>query len=123
MRKKLSVLLFALLGTCVMNFCSAKAYDPSDKSHNPFIPFKWVGPKGYWVIESNKKNPKNSIIYFYTNENVLMYKEAVNGMKINVNRKKVLTRLNNVLEASAIAWQKQHQASENEMLVTLAMKR
>jgi hypothetical protein len=116
MEKKIFISLASLLIASALNFCIA------GKGHNPEIPLKWTGPKGYWVIESNIKNPKNSIIYFYNNDDVLMYKEEVSGVKINVNRKKVVNRLENVLQVSSLAWQKEHKTMENEMLVSLVMK-
>lgn len=45
-------------------------------------------PEPYWVIESNLKTPKKSIVYFYTAGHVLMYKENVDGRKLNAGNKK-----------------------------------
>lgn len=50
-----------------------------------------------WVIESNVKTPKNSIIKFYNAQQELIYEEEIKGKKLNVNRKKVKTTLNEVL--------------------------
>lgn len=83
---------------------------------------KWVSEKGYWVIENNMKTPKNNIVYFYTNDNELVYKEKVEGIKINTNRKKVLMHLKDVLEQSVTAWEHKHIMQENQTLVALALK-
>ncbi|MGE5519334.1 MAG: hypothetical protein ACM3VS_05340 [Candidatus Dadabacteria bacterium] len=81
-----------------------------------------ISGNGYWVVESNTKTPKISILYFYTNDNVLVYKEHVQGIKIKINKRKVVNRLNNVLEQSLIAWKQQNLPAENRMLVTYALK-
>jgi hypothetical protein len=74
-------------------------------------------PKGYWVIENNVKTPKQSIIYFYNNENQVVYKETVIGKKLRVNRPRVNRRLNAVLEQSLTAWQNNRQLKDDQQLV------
>lgn len=83
----------------------------------------YTSDKGYWVIESNVKSPKNSTIYFYTTQDQLVYKETVEGTRININRKKVLLRLKNVLEQSVLTYEQNHKATQDQMLVTLALKK
>lgn len=50
-----------------------------------------------WVIESNIKTPKVSVIKFYNAKQELIYQEQINGKTINVNRVKVQKRLNEIL--------------------------
>lgn len=78
---------------------------------------KYVCDKGYWVMENNIKNPHNSVVYFYTNDNELMYKEQISGEKLNINRRKVLMRLNNVLVQNITAWERNKTYNENNFLV------
>lgn len=82
----------------------------------------WVPDNGYWVVESNIHTPKNSTLYFYNLDNVLVYKETIRGIKIKLQKKRVLKNLKNVLEQSLAAWEARHVAGENKMLVALALK-
>ena len=84
---------------------------------------KWISDKGYWVVEGNVHTPKNNTIYFYNPDNVLVYKEVLNGIKIKTNKKKVLLRLKNILEQSVTTWEQQHTATENQMLVSIALRK
>jgi hypothetical protein len=111
MKKQLSLSLVVLMLSCTFSFCSAQ------KSNHT------ITSEGYWVVESNTKTPKISVIYFYNIDNVLVYKENVDGIKIKVSRKKVISRLNNVLEQSLIAWKQDHIAGENRMLVSLSLQK
>lgn len=110
-----ATLLFVSLSTTLF------AQEPSETGQHPTP--GWVSDKGYWVVESNIKTPGNSTLYFYTTDNVLVYKENVAGMKIRLNRTKVLMRLKNVLEQSVTAWQEQHISKENQMLVAIALRK
>lgn len=83
---------------------------------------KWLSEAGYWVIENNINTPKSNIIYFYDNDNNLVYKEKLDGVKIKVSRNKTLFRLKGILEQSVTAWQQKHILKENQMLVALALK-
>jgi hypothetical protein len=84
---------------------------------------KWLSEKGYWMIESNVKTPKSSTLYFYNNDNVLVYKEKVEGVKVKINRTKVKMSLKNILEQSVTAWEQKHIIKENDYLVATALKR
>jgi len=83
-----------------------------DLVFTPVTP-KWISDKGFWQIESNKKTPENSIIYFFNNEGTLVYKERIEGLTINLRKKKVLMTLKKVLEDSVIAWEERHSFDEN----------
>jgi hypothetical protein len=65
----------------------------------------WVSDRGYWVVESNVHGSGGSIVYFYNNDNQLVYKERTEG-PLDVNRKKTKLRLTKVLEQSVTAWEK-----------------
>lgn len=73
--------------------------------------------QGFWVVESNVKTPKSSMVYFYTPEGILMYKENVNDKKLKVNRRKTVKRLNAALQEIALAWQNKKTTKENAQLV------
>lgn len=50
-----------------------------------------------WVIESNVKTPKISVIKFYNAQQELIYREEIKNKRINVNRVKVQKQLNKIL--------------------------
>ena len=78
---------------------------------------KWMCEKGYWVIQSNLKTPKNATIYFYTAQHELVYKEFVSGKKINIEKIKTRKHLEEVLNQAVTAWQKEGIVKENQQLV------
>ena len=111
-------LLFVLSLTTAI-FCFAQEEEPPQK---PVAP-KWVSAKGYWVVESNLHNRKSNTVYFYNLENVLVYKEKLDGIKIKTNKAKVCMRLKNALEQAVTVWEATHVTKENETLVAAALKK
>jgi hypothetical protein len=93
--------IFALLFNCALSV-SAQGKNSQNAT------------KGFWVVENNVHTPKNSIVYFYNEEKELIYKESVNGKRININRKKVCRQLNMVLEQSLLAWEKEKVFKEDQ---------
>lgn len=73
--------------------------------------------EGFWVIENNVKTPKQSTVFFYNQDQTLIYKETISGKRLNVNRKKVVRRLNNALTQSLIAWNKEQVFRQNLQIV------
>ena len=92
-----------------------------DQSTAPRAP-KWVSEKGYWVVESNIKTPYHSIIHFYNNDNVLVYREKVDGVKINLNQKRTKMKLKKILEQSVVAWENKQAMQDNAQLVAKALR-
>ena len=78
---------------------------------------KWLSGKGFWVIESNVKSPKNATIFFYNNDKQLVYKELVNNKYINTNRLRVRRKLEVVLVQSIDNWERKKVVQENQQLV------
>jgi hypothetical protein len=76
-----------------------------------------LGDSGFWVVESNHKTPFKSTVYFYNNDQVLIYKEQINGIKLKINRKKTIRKLNKALEQSLAAWQRNHQVTANQQIL------
>lgn len=80
----------------------------------------WLPENGYWVMESNVHTPKNHIVRFYTNNNVLIYSENISGKKLNINQRKVKMKLKEVLDLSMTAWIKnQHPEADKNYLAVL----
>jgi hypothetical protein len=104
-KKFLIVLLgvFFLLLTLIASAQSTASNTPS-----------WISDKGFWVVESNIHTPKQATVFFYTNEGVLVYKEAVEGRRINPGRKSTRMHLKSVLEQSLTAWEKTQALKENQ---------
>lgn len=74
----------------IFSLISAGAFaqhTPFQQERRPKFP-GWVSDKGYWVVESNINTPLNHIISFYNNDNELLYKETLIGVKMKL--KKVL---------------------------------
>jgi hypothetical protein len=97
MRKNLKMLFIAtVLSTTAI---AATAQENETKtSSKP----KWVSDKGFWVVESNLKTPQTSTVYFYNNQNDLLYKEQVDGVKLNIKKRKTLIMLKQVLDKSLL---------------------
>jgi hypothetical protein len=83
----------------------------------------WISDKGWWVVESNIHTPKQHIVYFYNKDGVLVYKEKIEGLRLNAARRNVKIQLKQVLETSVLAWEKQHQPKENEALVVNQLRK
>ena len=67
---------------------------PFQQERRPKFP-RWVSEKGYWVVESNINSPLNHIVRFYNNDNELLYKETLAGVKLNPDKRKVKMKLKN----------------------------
>lgn len=73
--------------------------------------------QGYWVIQNHIKSSKQSVVYFYSPDHKLMYRETVTGKKIRLNPK-TIRRLNKVLHQTQLTWQKDKMVKENEQLLS-----
>lgn len=109
-----SILFFALaLSTNVF---------AQDEEQQPLRTPKWISEKGYWMVQSNIHTPYHSIIFFYNNDHVQVYKEEVDGVKVNLNKGRTKMRLKKILEQSILAWENTHQPKENEQWVAKALR-
>jgi hypothetical protein len=57
--------------------------------------------KGFWVVESNVKQPDFSIIRYYLHDNTLLNIEYIFDKKINIKSRKTIQKLNKKLELIA----------------------
>ena len=71
----------------------------------------------YWVIESNVKTPKHSVVYFYSTNHEVMYKETIDGRKLNIDRPRVRRSLNKSLKVVTLAWQADKQMRPDGLLL------
>jgi len=90
---------------------------------NPPPSPEWVSAKGYWVVESNIHAPKQHTVYFYNNDGVLVYKEKIDGLRINPKRFITRMQLKRVLESAVMAWENNQQLKENQSLVVNSLRK
>lgn len=109
---KKCVNVFIAITCLLMLHITALAQD-DEITAAPAIP-RWVSEKGYWVVESNIKIPRQYTIRFYNNDQVMVYKEQVQGVILKLQKRSVKMNLKRVLETAVLAWEKQHQVKENE---------
>lgn len=80
---------------------------------------RWISEKGFWQIESSIHSPQKSIVYFYNNENTLVYKEHVHGFIFDLNKKRVKMKLKKALDSALIAWNKNRILQSDQHLVRM----
>lgn len=103
-------------------FTTAKGQSQERKViYIPAVP-EWVPKEGYWVVESNKRTPRQSTIYFYNDDNVLVYKEKVEGSRLKVKKDKVKFHLKKVLETALAEWSRLQQPREDDGWVANELK-
>ena len=103
------LLLLAVFTSSLFISTDLKAQDEVTEYKKP----TWVSDQGYWVVETNKKTPKNSIVYFYNNAHLMVYKEEIKNQKLNLKRKKTLMRLHAALEESIAKYEQGTLAQQN----------
>ena len=84
---------------------------------------EWVPSKGYWVVESNIKTPRQHTVYFYNDNNELIYTEKLSGVKLNMKKNKVKMQLKQALEEALLTWEKKREPATNQYLVVNQMKK
>ncbi|MGZ8559329.1 MAG: hypothetical protein ACXWWC_13385 [Chitinophagaceae bacterium] len=97
-RSWLVIAFFSLIS--IFSFAQFRS---SQQEKGPKFP-GWVSDKGYWVIESNINTPRNHVVCFFNNNNELLYKETLTGVKLNPDKRKIKMKLKIVLESSVLAW-------------------
>ena len=104
--------IFFQLGCSLLVFLFAATAQAQTAKVKP-----WVSDKGYWVVESNKKTPKDAMVYFYTNDNLLVYKEEIKNQRLKLNKTKTLLRLKAALEEAISNSSKNTWASRNNLVL------
>lgn len=87
----------------------------------PAVP-EWAPKQGFWVVESSKQSPRQSTIYFYNDDKVLVYKESVDGSRLKLKKEKVKLRLKKVLETALAEWSRNQQAMADSQWVANALR-
>ncbi|HLP39251.1 hypothetical protein [Lacibacter sp.] len=78
---------------------------------------RFVSEKGYWVVKSNVKQPKEAVVYFYDLQHELVYKEELKNVNLNIKRTKVKMRLKRALEQAITAHERGDLPSKDEKIV------
>ncbi len=105
MNQKIKIAMLVLICIVISIGLFAQLASIKLKKGRPDLP-AWVSDMGYWVVESSLHQPRTHTVLFYSNNNELMYKEKLEGMKLNIEKRKVKMKLKQALETSAIAWQR-----------------
>ena len=80
----------------------------------------WIPENGYWVVESNVKTPKHAIVYFYSDDNIMIYKEEIEGIKLNLKKEKTKMKLKKLLESALWAWEAKKPINETAKIVNFS---
>ncbi len=119
MKKYFKPAVFSIVLSVAITIAHAQQQDNVTNNRN--TP-QWVSDKGYWVIESNIKTPKSAIVYFYNNDNQLVYKEAIVGVKLNTRRAKTKIKLTKAMENAVWAYNQKQPLKDKEQVVAFLFR-
>lgn len=91
-----------LTGTMALVLLSMLSLQVAAQTGNSTAP--WVSTNGYWVVESNKKSPKEALVHFYTNNNTLVYTKAIHNQRLKLHKTATLLQLKDMLEDAVAAY-------------------
>lgn len=114
MKRKIQPFLFALVLCVAALSATAQEETPATAQRN--TP-RWVSAKGYWVVESNIHDTRHACIYFYANDNTLVHKETIDGVKLPVGRTRTKMKLKKALETVVDAWAAGHPCDSAQNVV------
>jgi hypothetical protein len=80
---------------------------------------RWVSGQGFWQIETSIHTPDKNIVYFYNNDHVLIYKEKVDGIVLNLKKKQVKMRLKKALETAIHTWNRDSLYRDDQQLISM----
>lgn len=110
----------AVLGLFFFSVCiTAVAQEEAAYNKTP----RFISTKGYWVIQSNIKQPKAAVVYFYNLQHVLVYKEEVKNVNLNVKRTSVKMRLKKALDKAVVAHEKGRLFSKDEKIIAATFRK
>ena len=110
-------LAFTIIFLAVFAFRSnAQESIPAFNSPKP----AWIPENGYWIVESNIKTPKHAIVYFYSDDDIMIYKEEIEGIKLNLKKEKTKMKLKKLLESALWAWEAKKPINETAKIVNFS---
>ena len=110
MKPKLLSLIPAVV--CFFLASPANAQDETTSRQPP----SWTSNAGYWVVKSNRQQPKDAVVYYYTNAHVLVYKEEIKNKKLKLTQPATLLRLKQSLEVAVASYANGHRAAGEQGL-------
>jgi len=114
---KKTIIIACLLFTVSVFSVQLNAQEESTVNHQKA---PWVSDRGYWVIETSGTSPRDHQVWFYTNNNELIYHESLTNVSLNPDKKKVKMRMKKLLEASVTAFERTRRAEQDGALVRTA---
>ena len=84
---------------------------------------RFVSEKGYWVIKSNVKQPKEVVVFFYNLQHELVYEEELKNVTLNINRTKVKMRLKRALEQAIATHERGELAAKDDKIVAAIFRK
>lgn len=84
---------------------------------------RFLSEKGYWVIKSNVKQPKETVVYFYNLQNKLVYEEELKNVNLNIKRTKVKMRLKRALEQAIATHERGELAAKDDKIVAAIFRK
>ena len=92
------------LFTLLLSFCVICGY----AQETPWKPTaRGQSGSGYWVVQVHQENKEQKLVSFYTKDNHLVYEEKIQHEKLNINREKTISRLNQLLDTIVGEWEKE----------------
>lgn len=79
----------------------------------------WASDQGYWVVESNRNDPRNHIIRFYSNADELVYSETLKNIKLNPEKRSTKMKLKKALESFMAANRQNGPVTGGEYVVAM----
>jgi hypothetical protein len=84
---------------------------------------RWVSDQGFWQIETSIHTPDQNIVYFYNNDQILIYKEKVDGIVLNLKKKRVRMRLKKALETTIHTWNRDHLYRDDQQVISMFFRK
>lgn len=82
----------------------------------------WASAKGWWQVETATRSPKQQTVYFFNLNGVLVYKEKLEGIRLNPEKRKTKMHLKQALEAAVVAWEEERKVKDSGSLVVNCLK-
>ncbi len=115
--KSISRMIFVIILLLIGSGVHAQRFHK--KSKTP----RWVSDRGFWQIETNIHTPNKNVVYFFDNDQTLIYKENVDGVVLDLRKKEIKMRLKKALEAAINAWNKDHRYRDDQQLVSMFFRK
>ena len=90
--------------------------------NRPGLVPEWASGKGWWMVETTTRSPKQQTVYFYNLNGVLVYKEKLKGIQLKPEKRKTKMQLKQALETAVMAWEKDRKVKDSGSLVVNCLR-